>query len=310
MLEGRVAVITGGTRGIGLETVRLFKEQNAEVVLFGSKAESVEKAVEELKSEGMEVKGYYPNLNNYEEIESTIKKIVDEYGHIDILVNNAGISANKKLEEYEQQSASKVQELEQQLSDKPEVQFRNIGLSIEGEDIPINATDSSVVINNRTYYSDEFIKSLISSDTNLSVRNDMMYVGKIIKEKSYLSDAWVMDAKHVSSLNNIMDSYGNVHTDVLCFDSMECSIIYSLNGDYSLLKFNTAIQDGASMDQTGVLTIKADDVVVYTSPVLTKTTEPFSETDIPIGNCSLLTIEYNASSSYNRCILDEIIIYN
>lgn len=245
-------------------------------------------------------------INEYKELTAENKALVSQntkyYDELE--------EANKKLEEYEQQSASKVQELEQQLSDKPEVQFRNIGLSIEGEDIPINATDSSVVINNRTYYSDEFIKSLISSDTNLSVRNDMMYVGKIIKEKSYLSDAWVMDAKHVSSLNNIMDSYGNVHTDVLCFDSMECSIIYSLNGDYSLLKFNTAIQDGASMDQTGVLTIKADDVVVYTSPVLTKTTKPFSETDIPIGNCSLLTIEYNASSSYNRCILDEIIIYN
>lgn len=111
MLEGRVAVITGGTRGIGLETVRLFKEQNAEVVLFGSKAESVEKAVEELKSEGMEVKGYYPNLNNYEEIESTIKKIVDEYGHIDILVNNAGISANKKLEETTSSDFSKIMDL-------------------------------------------------------------------------------------------------------------------------------------------------------------------------------------------------------
>lgn len=99
MLKNKVAIITGGTRGIGLETVRAFKENNAEVILFGSKLESVQKAVEELKKEGHNVKGYYPNLNNYEEIEKIIKEIVKEYGHIDILINNAGISANKKIEE-------------------------------------------------------------------------------------------------------------------------------------------------------------------------------------------------------------------
>lgn len=111
MLEGRVAVITGGTRGIGLETVRLFKEQKAEVILFGSKAESVEKAVNELASVGMEVKGYYPNLNNMEEIDKTIKEIISEYGHIDILVNNAGISANRKIEDTTSEDFSKIMDL-------------------------------------------------------------------------------------------------------------------------------------------------------------------------------------------------------
>ena len=99
MLEGKVAVITGGTRGIGLETVKLFKENQAEVVLFGSKEESVIKAITELKNEGIDVKGYYPNLNNIEEIEKVIKEIMAAYGHIDILINNAGISANKKIED-------------------------------------------------------------------------------------------------------------------------------------------------------------------------------------------------------------------
>lgn len=99
MLEGKVAVVTGGTRGIGLETVRVFIENNAKVILFGSKRESVEKAVDELKNEGLEVKGYYPNLNDYDDVKGVIEEIVKEYGHIDILVNNAGISANKKIED-------------------------------------------------------------------------------------------------------------------------------------------------------------------------------------------------------------------
>lgn len=99
MLKGKVAIITGGTKGIGLETVRVFKENHAEVILFGSKKETVDTAVETLKQEGMEVQGYYPNLSDYSEVKQVIDSIYQQYGHIDILVNNAGISANKKIED-------------------------------------------------------------------------------------------------------------------------------------------------------------------------------------------------------------------
>lgn len=111
MLKDRVAIITGGTRGIGFETVRLFKENHAEVILFGSKLESVEKAIETLKSEGIEVSGYYPNLSDYEEIEKVVKEIIEKYGHIDILINNAGISANKKIEDTTSEDFAKIMDL-------------------------------------------------------------------------------------------------------------------------------------------------------------------------------------------------------
>lgn len=97
LLKDKVAVVTGGTRGIGLEVVRTFKQNGANVILFGSKPETVEKAIDVLESEGLKVEGYYPNLNNIDELNETFKKIVEKYGHIDILVNNAGISANKKI---------------------------------------------------------------------------------------------------------------------------------------------------------------------------------------------------------------------
>ncbi len=111
MLKGKVAIITGGTRGIGLETVRAFKENNAEVVIFGSKEETVHRAIMELENEGYKVSGYYPNLNNYEEIESTIKEIIKKFNQIDILVNNAGISANKKIEETKSEDFAKIMNL-------------------------------------------------------------------------------------------------------------------------------------------------------------------------------------------------------
>jgi len=111
MLEGKVALITGGTRGIGLETVKVFKENKASVILFGSKAETVEKAIEELKKEGIEVKGYYPNLNNINDIQNVIEQIIKEYGHIDILINNAGISANKKIEDTTSEEFKNIMDL-------------------------------------------------------------------------------------------------------------------------------------------------------------------------------------------------------
>lgn len=111
MLDKKVAIVTGGTRGIGLETVRVFKENNAEVILFGSKEESVSNAINLLKSEGIEVTGYYPNLNNYFEIESTLKEIIKKYGHIDILVNNAGISAKESIENTTSEDFAKIIDL-------------------------------------------------------------------------------------------------------------------------------------------------------------------------------------------------------
>lgn len=99
MLENKVVIITGGTRGIGLETAKLFLENKAKVIIFGSKKESVDKALKELKKDNYQVKGYYPNLNNPLDINEVITNIIDEYKTIDILINNAGISANKKIDD-------------------------------------------------------------------------------------------------------------------------------------------------------------------------------------------------------------------
>lgn len=99
MLKDKVVIITGGTRGIGYETVKLFAENNAKVILFGSKKETVDVAVENLKKENLDVCGFYPDLNNYEEVEKLISDINKKYGRIDVLINNAGISANKIIDD-------------------------------------------------------------------------------------------------------------------------------------------------------------------------------------------------------------------
>lgn len=110
MLDGKVAIVTGGTRGIGLATVRKFLQNGAKVVLFGSREETVNKALEELKSENVnyDVFGLYPNLSNINEVKEAFSTIKDKYGKIDILVNNAGISSSTPLLNYTEEEYDKI----------------------------------------------------------------------------------------------------------------------------------------------------------------------------------------------------------
>ena len=113
MLKGKVAVITGGTRGIGFATAKKFLENEAKVVLLESKQETVEKAIKELKqiNSSYEVIGFYPNLSSKEEMNEVFKKVKEIYGCIDILINNAGISSKTKIEDYSEEEYDKITNL-------------------------------------------------------------------------------------------------------------------------------------------------------------------------------------------------------
>lgn len=111
MFEGKVVLVTGGTRGIGFETVKSFAKQKAQVIFLGSKKESVDNAYAKAEKENISVEGYYPNLSNLNEIDEVIGIIIKKYGHIDVLINNAGISASKKIEETTSSEFAKIMEL-------------------------------------------------------------------------------------------------------------------------------------------------------------------------------------------------------
>lgn len=110
MLKGKVAIITGGTRGIGLEIVKNYLKNGAKVALLGSKKESVDKALENLSQEFDKdsVIGYYPNISNELEVSDTFKEINNHFGKIDILVNNAGLSSKTPLLEYTEEELDNI----------------------------------------------------------------------------------------------------------------------------------------------------------------------------------------------------------
>ena len=108
MLEGKVAIVTGGTRGIGYEIVKKFLNNKAKVVLFGSREDSVNKALDLLKEEGYEAMGLYPNLSSLDEVKNAFEEVKNKYGKIDVLVNNAGVSSATPLEKYTEEEYEKV----------------------------------------------------------------------------------------------------------------------------------------------------------------------------------------------------------
>ena len=113
MLPGKVAIVTGGTRGIGFAVVRTFLNNGATVVLFGSKEESVQNALTKLKQENpnYQVMGMHPDITDMRAVERAFADIKSRFGKIDILVNNAGISASDSLYNYEEEEFDKIIDL-------------------------------------------------------------------------------------------------------------------------------------------------------------------------------------------------------
>ena len=113
LLKDKVAIVTGGTRGIGFEIVRKYLQNGAKVVLFGSKQETVDKALAKLRDEDVtwDVDGMCPALTDAKQVEEAVLKVREKYGRIDILVNNAGITQSTPIYDYKVEDFDKIIDL-------------------------------------------------------------------------------------------------------------------------------------------------------------------------------------------------------
>lgn len=113
LLQGKKAIVTGGTRGIGFAVVQSFLKNGASVALFGSRQETVDKALAALKAENpdWEVIGMAPDLTDYAAVDAAFAEVEKAFGRIDILVNNAGISAREPLYGYTPEAFENIMRL-------------------------------------------------------------------------------------------------------------------------------------------------------------------------------------------------------
>ena len=93
LLEGKVALITGASRGIGKGIALKFAQEGADIAFTDlNRDENMEATERELEALGVKAKGYASNAADFAQTEEVVAKVKEDFGHIDVLVNNAGIT--------------------------------------------------------------------------------------------------------------------------------------------------------------------------------------------------------------------------
>jgi len=112
-LKDKIAIITGGSRGIGYATADRFLKEGAVVIITASSQESADKAVAKLKEKypNSVIDGISPDLSSLQSVREAFAITSAKYGCVDILVNNAGVSESTPFSEYTEETYDKVMDL-------------------------------------------------------------------------------------------------------------------------------------------------------------------------------------------------------
>jgi NAD(P)-dependent dehydrogenase (short-subunit alcohol dehydrogenase family) len=110
-LKGRVALITGGSRGLGLQIAQGLGEMGARIAISARKAAELVEAKSQLAKQGIDALTVVNDLTKPEQVSALVEAVVGHYGGIDILVNNAGTSWGAPAENYPMEAWNKVMAL-------------------------------------------------------------------------------------------------------------------------------------------------------------------------------------------------------
>lgn len=112
LLEGKTAIVTGGSRGIGKGIVEEFVKHGAHVAFtYSSSAETSNELASQLSTNGIKVKAYKSDAADYEESQKLVEEVLKDFGSIDILVNNAGITKDNLLMRISEEDFDRVIEV-------------------------------------------------------------------------------------------------------------------------------------------------------------------------------------------------------
>jgi len=112
LLQGKTAIITGASRGIGRGIAKVFAEQGANVAFtYSSSVQAAEELEKELSAYGVKVKGYQSNAADFNEAQKLVDDVIAAFGTVDILINNAGITKDNLLMRISEEDFDKVIEV-------------------------------------------------------------------------------------------------------------------------------------------------------------------------------------------------------
>ena len=110
-LTGKVAVITGGSRGLGLQMAEALGEQGAKLAISARKQHELDDAQKHLEKLGIEVITIAADMSKREDIPGFVDQVIERFGNIDILVNNAGATWGAPVEDHPDEAWDKVMNL-------------------------------------------------------------------------------------------------------------------------------------------------------------------------------------------------------
>lgn len=110
-LSGKVALITGGSRGLGLQMAEALGEMGAKIAITARKQAELDEAAAHLQARNVEVLTVAGDLSQFDSIPAMAERVIEHYGTVDILVNNAGTSWGAPAEEYPAEAWHKVMSL-------------------------------------------------------------------------------------------------------------------------------------------------------------------------------------------------------
>lgn len=107
-LTGKVAIVTGGTKGLGYGIVMAFAAAGAKVVITSRHQDDCDRVAQEVIECGGEAMGVATDVQKIEQIQALVDKTVEKFGKLDIMVNNAGISVTKKILDNDESDYNRV----------------------------------------------------------------------------------------------------------------------------------------------------------------------------------------------------------
>lgn len=260
------------------------------------------KQEEYLQSQIVQIEG---NSNNV--TFNDVDDLVSEYNNL--LNENESLEA-KNTSYFNDLTVAKeeVQSLKSQMGDIPQISYNSLGLMLDAQDISINKNNSMVTIDGKDYFAREITEKLLPDGKNLTIKDGNIFVGTVVTDKANLTNQWIVNESDCKTDFSGNDSYGNPRTNSIIFSYYTGEIEFNLNRKYSYLKCTISACEDCPMNSNITLTVNPDTGNSYTVQI-TKTTEPF-EVEIPINNCSLLTITCDSSHPQNSVIISNAIVYN
>lgn len=184
--------------------------------------------------------------DNNEVTINNIKELVEDYQNLKMQNNSLSVQNTKYFDDLKN-AENELEELQAQINNSPIINYSDLGLSINVNDIPINKTNSMVTIDGREYVSKEIIEKVIPKDQSITIKDDTLFIGKVVADKAKLFDKVEVGNIACYTHDSFTDSYDNLRYNSICFYNYNGSVSYDVNREYSYLQFVISIRNDADI---------------------------------------------------------------